>query len=277
MKRRIAAVVSVIAAVIVLAGAAWVIHKKNPVPDAGQTPGSTTVPTVSASLSPSASTSASSSSPAPITAAFIGDDYTLGNGASSASKAFVPLVAGQADLNAKAYGVSGGGYAKPDVNGHTFADLITQAVSTRPALIIVTGGRNDEYDNPDSLAAAVTAFFTQLHTAAPYATIVAVTPFFGDSPSPAAVTKLAAQVHNAVKGVGGQYIDLTDPLLGHSSYMASSTEPNDSGYAAIASALSARLKPIVTALQRGATPHSSGSASGSGSSTGHSSGGSPTG
>lgn len=278
VKRRVTAILSIIAAVIVLAGAAWVINKKNPVADAGKTPGATIIPTPTvASPSPTPSTSSSTPTASPVTVAFIGDEYTEGAGASSASKDFVSLLAGHLPITAHAFGVTGGGYAKPSVDGNTYSDLISAAVATKPQLIVVTGGRNDEADNPDSLASAVSSFFAQLHAAAPNAMVVAFTPFFGDSPSPDTIVKLAGKVHDGVKVIGGTFISLVDPLLGHSSYMATATDPNDTGYAAIAAAMEAQLKPVIQSIQQGgsgshSSSHSSSNSSGSNSSSSTSSG-----
>jgi lysophospholipase L1-like esterase len=273
VKHRVGAALSVVAAIIVLAAAVYVIHSRTKVPTAGQTPGVAPLASALPALTPTHSASPSPSpSPSPQpkqVVAFIGDDYTTGVGASSPDKGFVPVLAGKIGISAHAFGVPGGGYAKPNSDGQTYVDLLDAVAAVKPAVVVVTGGRNDASDNPDTLSAAVTTFFATLHSKLPTATVIAVTPFWGDSPAPAGITKLAATVHSGVRSIAGTYLDLLDPLLTHSSFMADANDPNDAGYAAIAAALGARLQPLITAATHP-------KASSSGSPSGHGSSGSST-
>lgn len=271
MKHRVGAILSVVAAIIVLAAAAYVVHSRTKVPTAGQTPGVVTLSSTPASATPTTSPSPSPS-PSPqaqLVVAFIGDDYTTGVGASSPTKGFVPLLASKLGIPPHPFGVPGGGYAKPGSDGRTYVDVVDAVAAIKPSIVVVTGGRNDQADDPNTLTAAVTTFFATLHSKLPSATLVAVTPFWGDSPAPSQITKLAGTVHDTVRSISGTFIDLLDPLLTHSTFMADANDPNDAGYAAIASALAGRLQPLITSAS-----HPKASSSGSGRPSGQSSGGS---
>jgi hypothetical protein len=61
------------------------------------------------------------------------------------------------------------------------------------------------------------------------------------------MTSLGQAVKAAVGAVGGTYLDLADPVHGHSNFMASATDPNDAGYAAIAHAVGPLLDPVIRA------------------------------
>jgi lysophospholipase L1-like esterase len=246
VKHRVGAVLSVVAAIIVLAAAAYVVHSRTKVPTAGETPG-VTGSSIVASPSPSTSPSPSPSPQAQLVVAFIGDDYTTGVGASTPSKGFVPVLAAKLGIASHAFGVAGGGYAKPGTDGKTYLDTLDAVAAIKPSIVVVTGGRNDQADDPNTLLAAIHTFFAALHGKLPSATVVAVAPFWGDSAAPPQITKLAGTVHDTVRAVAGTYIDLLDPLLTHTTYMANANDPNDTGYEAIAAALAAKLQPMITA------------------------------
>jgi lysophospholipase L1-like esterase len=274
VKHRVGAILSVVAAIVVLAAAAYVVHSRTKVPTAGQTPGVVPLSSTPASATPTLSPSPSPSPSPPqaqLVVAFIGDDYTTGVGASSPAKGFVPVLAGMLKIAPHAFGVPGGGYAKPSPDGRTYVDVLDAVAAIKPSIVVVTGGRNDQADDPDTLTAAVATFFATLHGKLPSATVVAVTPFWGDSAAPTQITKLAGTVHDTVRSISGTYIDLLDPLLTHSSFMADANDPNDAGYAAIATALAGRLQPLITAGS-----HSKASSSGSSRPSGQGSSGSTT-
>ena len=129
--------------------------------------------------------------------------------------------------------------------GGDYASQIAAVVAAKPALVVVSGGRNDVTDDLAFAAARAQHLFQQLRPELPKATVVAVAPMWGDSPEPAALTKLAHTVRLAAKGAGASYLGLPDPILGHPGFMADAGHPDDRGYAAIATALRPRLAPFV--------------------------------
>jgi acyl-CoA thioesterase I len=232
------------AAVIVAAAALIVVTRSPDVPSAGQTPGYVPVtPTpVTFSASPAA-TRSSSAAPRPVVA-FLGDDWTNGRGASKPSKDFVHLIAADLRLGAHAFGTDFGGYARPGTDHRTYASLLPAVVRVAPAVVVVSGGRNDVTDYAPTMATAATAIFRSLHQQLPKATLIAIAPLWGDSDHPAKLQPIAAAVKAAVAAGHGSYWEVPDPLHGHHDWMANEADPNDRGYAALAAALVPRLDPI---------------------------------
>ncbi|MGI8761858.1 MAG: SGNH/GDSL hydrolase family protein [Jatrophihabitantaceae bacterium] len=258
LRRRIAALATVIAAVVVFAAAIYVISHHEPVAQAGQTPGFTAsppgIPTVRVTSSAAANSSAPASSGNPSAKAlhrseplvvFLGDDYTLGVGATSKAKRFSTLIGISLHVRAKTVASSGAGYAKSGTDGKSYGDLVTEVVAGTPSMVVVSGGRNDTSDDPATLAAQATTLFATLHAKLPKAKLVAVAPFWGNSPPPAALSSVATSVQSAVQAVGGTYLAIPDPLLGHAGFMSDSADPNDDGYAAIANAVGPALAPLL--------------------------------
>ena len=243
------------AAVVVFAIAGYLVVQKTPVAQAGQTPGyssdttpadpsSQPVTSGSGSVSPSTPGSASTSTAKTrITVAYLGDDYTLGTGASSPAKRFTTLMSATLKVHEANFGIDGAGYAKANSAGLTYESKVAAVAASDPAVIVVSGGRNARADDSDTFATAATTLFADLHSKAPKAVLVAVAPMWGDSPAPDAITALSDPIKSAVTAVGGKYLDIADPLLGHSEYMKDDADPDDQGYAAIASAVTAAIRP----------------------------------
>jgi lysophospholipase L1-like esterase len=240
----------------VAAGVVYVLTQHDAVPQAGRTPGYSegSLP-ADPTGSPSGplpgtdpSTDPGSSAPAdPTRTVFLGDDYTAGVGASSPGRGWTDQVALALHLHGESIAEAGAGYAKRGVDASSYQDLLAQVVAARPNVVIVSGGRNDAADDPATLRSAARAVFASLHEQLPDATLLAIAPFWGDSPHPVKLTKVDRAVRAGVEAAGGTYLDSGDPLTGHPEWMADAADPNDRGYAAIATALTAAL--------RGSLPH----------------------
>jgi lysophospholipase L1-like esterase len=232
------AVVEIVAAVYIVG------HNSTsqPVAAAGTTP----VPTKT-SKPPGLGVDATSTSraPASLLIAFVGDDWTAGIGASGKAKRFTSLVAQQLGVAQRTFGVTGSGYAKPGIDGTTFAGRVAEVVAAKPDVVVVSGGRNDASDSPATAAADARQLFATLHRKLPDAVLIGVAPFWGDSDLPPEMIQLGHAVDAAVTAVGGTYLDLPDPIHGHPSFMADDADPNDRGYAAIAAALAPELQPLL--------------------------------
>jgi lysophospholipase L1-like esterase len=137
------------------------------------------------------------------------------------------------------------GYAKGSADGQTYSDLVSEVVAAHPQIVVVSGGRNDRADNVDTLTADAASLFSQLHSGLPDAELVAVAPWWGDSPHPAVLTAVDQAVEAGVTGAGGVYLDIPDPLYDHPNWMADDADPNDLGYAAIAASLEPKLKALL--------------------------------
>lgn len=231
----------------VFVGAVYVIVHQDSVPQAGQTTGftapagATATPTSTAPVSATPGPAAGS----PKVVAFLGDEYTAGTGASDRSHGFIALVSTRLGVTERDFGVKFGGYAKHSGDGTRYADRVGKIVAARPDIVLVTGGRNDTSDDPATLTKAVADVFATLHQRLPKATLVAVAPFWGDSDQPPALAAVAKAVKAGVLAAGGHYLDIADPLHGHPEWMADGADPNNRGYASIATAIAAKLGPLI--------------------------------
>jgi acyl-CoA thioesterase-1 len=235
-------------ALAVFAAAGYVITKKDPVPDAGAV---LPVPGVSAG----AATSPAGASPAPSggssspsvrrVAAFLGDDWTAGVGASTRAKSYTRLLAGRLNLSEQNFGADGTGYAKASGSAGAYDARVDDVVAAKPDVVVVSGGRNDTSDYLPTLRKRIEALFAELHDRLPTARLIAVAPMWGDSDTPPELGPIAAAVKQYVTAAGGTYLDVADPIHGHPDYMGSAADPNDKGYAAIAVALAPKLRALL--------------------------------
>ena len=114
-------------------------------------------------------------------------------------------------------------------------------------MVVVSGGRNDLSTGHDLTASTdeVDQLFAKLRAGLPHAELMAVAPFWGDSDLPTALQTLGQRVKDAVTAAHGTYVDIEDPIHGHSDFMADDADPNDAGHAAIAAALEPKLAPLL--------------------------------
>jgi lysophospholipase L1-like esterase len=183
---------------------------------------------------PAGTTEASSAAPV---VAFLGDDWTLGVGASATSRRFTTVVSRGLKLSERNFGLDGAGYAKST----GYRSRVDDVVAAKPAVVVVSGGRNDARGDPATAARQIQTLFADLHRRLPQAVLVALAPFWGDSDLPAELTVLGQAIKQAVRDVGGAYVGLADPIHGHPEFMADQADPNDDGYAAIAAAVEPEL------------------------------------
>jgi lysophospholipase L1-like esterase len=199
----------------------------------------------SASHSTAPHTTAPQSTVAAPVVAFLGDDWTAGIGASAKAKRFTTRVCAQLQVTERNFGIDGAGYAKSGAGGDDYRSQVAKIVAADPAIVVVSGGRNDYSDDADTTAAAVHALFAQLHEKLPNAKLVAIAPFWGDSDLPPEMIALSDAVHSGVTDAGGTYLDIADPVHGHPEYMADDADPDNAGYAAIAAALEPELSSLL--------------------------------
>lgn len=177
-------------------------------------------------------------------AVFIGDSYTAGAGASDASKSFVTQVATATGWHATNLGRGGTGYlATSGKQGcgldycPNFREMIAEAVALKPSIVVVSGGRNDGR-TPEALE-QVRAFYSDLRTALPDAQIIATSPLWDSRQSPDYLASLGEVVRESVTSVGGNYIDIGQPLYARTdALIEDGVHPNDVGHALIAAAIS---------------------------------------
>lgn len=249
-----------LAAVVVAGSVGYVLVHNDKVPAAGKTPGYTAsaagVPnrsgSVSGSSGPSGSapvsgsgvvTTSTSPSGSAVHLAFLGDNWTSGAGVGhDKTKAFPGLVADALHVKVSVFASDGAGYAKKGPAGKSFLDLVDAVAAAKPTIVIVSGGRNDVSDDPNTLAADAKDLFHQLESKLPDAKLVAIAPFWGDSDHPGDLSKVDDAVKTGVESVGGTYLNLSDPLHNHADWMADAANPNAQGNQAIAEALEPELQ-----------------------------------
>jgi lysophospholipase L1-like esterase len=261
--RRVGSVALVLLAIAVFAAAGYVVVHRTRVADAGVTPAlpllttpvtpSATLTTSPAAGTPTPSGSVSTAAPTPPVVAFLGDEWTSGAGASPTSKRFTTLVCAKLGLRELNFGLPGSGYAKQGPSGGDYASQLANIVAARPAMVVVSGGRNDVGEDPSFASAQAHRLIEKLRSRLPHATIVIVAPMWGDSTAPGALSKLATSLRQDAKAFGARYLDIRDPIHGHPSEMATAAHPDDAGYAAIARVLEPQLAPLATALRSSAS------------------------
>ncbi len=246
---RVLGLLLVVATALVAAAAVYVIVRDDPVPQAGQTPGysDSAVPPSSTATSstPAASGSTSVGAAPPVRVAFLGDDYALGKGASSSAKGFAALLSRELNLDETIVGSVGAGYAKATPGGSNYSDLVGKVVAARPDVVVVSGGRNDLHDDVGTLQSATKSLFTKLRDRLPDAALLAIRPFYGDSPHPDGLRAVDSAIKDGVTAAGGKYLDIKDPLAGHQNWMRDDTDPNNKGHQGIADALVPKLKAVL--------------------------------
>lgn len=180
------------------------------------------------------------------TVAFIGDSYTAGAGAAKGA-GFADLVAAKLKLKASNFSQSGTGYVKRiDTGGAAgcgqdtcpnYVEMADKVIAKGPAIVIVSGGRNDP-DDAAAFDANAKALFSKLRAGLPKATIIATSPIWAADPPPIQAAAMRKSVEAAVTGAGGKYIDLGDPFLGHPEWITKDNiHPNDAGHEVLADAV----------------------------------------
>jgi lysophospholipase L1-like esterase len=236
----------------VAAGVVYLIEHDDPIKNAGTTPSDTfsaapptrpssSLPATDLPRSGAPSSSATTSTPSATKITFLGDDYTAGVGANPQSRSWTQLVGKQLHAEVTVVGESGAGYAKKSGNGKTYSSLLDKVVASAPDLIVVSGGRNDVGDAPSTLHAATRALFANLHQRLPNARLLAIAPWWGDSPHPGSLKAVDQAVRSGVRAAGGKYLNKSDPLGGHPAFMKDAADPNNKGYRAIAASVASAI------------------------------------
>ncbi|CAN7444497.1 SGNH/GDSL hydrolase family protein [Knoellia sp. LjRoot47] len=204
---------------------------------------------------PTTSSASATPTPTPTRAegpvVFLGDSVTEGKSATAPGKRWTALVARSLGLKEVNLGHARTGYLRIGPEGScgdaacpSFKDSIKAVVAARPSTVIVTGGGNDTGLPADDVSAAVTATLSGLKKALPDAKIYVVNPWWDLRPLPESLDALTTTVSDAAKATGTTYLDTEQPLVDKPELMvASGTNPNDAGHAALARAVTQSMKP----------------------------------
>ena len=207
---------------------------------------------------PATSTPGQAASPSSgqVVAAFYGDSYTRGTGASSPEHRWSTIVAAERgwwEFNPSVDGLGFVNHREPTPNGAgaTGVDLVDQIVEHEPApdLVIVTMGLNDNFSMPsraDDIEAAIGADLARFADELPEARLVVVEPFRYTDERPDSVEQIIGWVEAAADEVDAEYIAGASRWLeGHPEWMAADgIHPNDEGYAELARRMDAELAQL---------------------------------
>lgn len=132
----------------------------------------------------------------------------------------------------------------------SYPEMITEAATVQPEIVIVAGGRNDSRLNSDAEAAAIASFYAQLRAALPNATIVAFNAWWDSTEAPESIASISAAVKSSVEASGGAYLDSGQPLAGKRGLVGGDgVHPNNAGHAAIFEATIAKLQAAGIAIK----------------------------
>ncbi|MCS5716802.1 SGNH/GDSL hydrolase family protein [Herbiconiux sp. CPCC 205763] len=182
-------------------------------------------------------------------AAFYGDSYTLGTGASHPSKRWSTLISverGWTEFNPSVNGlgfVNNRASTPPD---YLESDAIPTIVAERPDLVFVTMGLNDNFSMPvrdEAIENAIRIDLRTLRAELPSARIIVVEPFWYSDERPDSVRWIIDRVQENAAVIDADYLPGASRWIeGHPEWMAADgLHPNDDGYAEIARRMDAAL------------------------------------
>ena len=198
-----------------------------------------------ASTAPSPSPSTSATAPL---AAFYGDSYTLGTGASEASARWSTRIAENRGWREFNPSVNGLGF----INRRTLfgdGDLPSMISETRPDIVFVTMGLNDNFAFPyaaDAIEAQIATDLQRLRDGLPDARIIVVEPFWYTARQPESFGIIAGWVRREALAIGADHIAGAGTwIAGRPGEMATDgLHPNDEGYALMTERMDAALKQL---------------------------------
>lgn len=199
------------------------------------TPPSAPAETATASPTPSATATETEEAGPPV-AAFLGDSYTEGIGASGQENRWSTLVSLELGWEEMNHGISGTGYAT-NAQGPGYANRLDDVIADNPDVVVVSGGQNDfstyQFD-PQGTLQAISSVYEELRAELPDAEIIAVGP---STPSAVDQTVFAldAAVQEAAESVDATYVSLLDPdVFTLDMIQPDGVHVDDAGHAAIA-------------------------------------------
>ncbi len=180
-------------------------------------------------------------------AAFYGDSYTHGDGATDPTLRWSTLISDERNWIELNPSVPGLGF----VNNRDLIpnDLVELIVAEEPDVVIVTMGLNDNFlpaESAEDLEKAISDDIDTFADELPDAHLVVVEPFWYSDDRPDTVETIIGWVKDAATQVDADYIaGASHWLEGHPEWMASDgIHPNDAGHAAIAERMDEELTEL---------------------------------
>jgi len=189
-------------------------------------------------------TTATATTSGPVVVA-IGDSIMKGHGLSPA-QAWPALLAQTNAWSLDNLACDGAGFVKAgdaDDCGGDFSGLVAEAVAAKPSLVLISGSSNDLGISNSQLQEQTIQVVTALQAALPTTTIVGISTVWNDTAAPDQMDDINEQVRQAVKGVGGVYLDIGQPLAGHRSWLQSDdVHPTARGQRELAKAIAGAVR-----------------------------------
>ncbi|WBU36877.1 SGNH/GDSL hydrolase family protein [Homoserinibacter sp. YIM 151385] len=178
-------------------------------------------------------------------AAFYGDSYTLGTGASEESRRWSTIISTERGWREFNPSVNGLGF----VNNRGTLDLPAAVIRQDPDLLFITMGLNDNFSyrfGPEAIEAQIDADLERLRDELPESRIIVVEPFWYTDERPESVAAIIGWVRDAAAAIDAEYIPGASRWIeGHPEWMAADgLHPNDEGYAEMAARMDAELRKL---------------------------------
>jgi lysophospholipase L1-like esterase len=172
-------------------------------------------------------------------AAFYGDSYTLGTGASAESVRWSTVITGERGWREFNPSVNGLGFVNNRRDFGPTGDLPGLIIAEKPDVVFITMGLNDNFSYdyfPTKIRDQITTDFDRLSEALPDALFIVVEPFWYTDERPPSVDIISGWVRDAAATIDAEYIPGASHWLeGHPEWMAADgLHPNDEGYAEMA-------------------------------------------
>lgn len=181
-----------------------------------------------------------------VTAAFYGDSYTLGTGASSFEKRWSTILCEERGWREVNPSVNGLGFVN---NRPADSDILDRIIAEQPEIVFVTMGLNDNFsyvEGDDQIRAQIGRDLDRLRAELPEARIIVVEPFWYTDQREPSVEVIIGWVRDAAREIDADFIPGASRWLeGHPEWMAADgLHPNDEGYAEMAKRMEVELSKL---------------------------------
>jgi lysophospholipase L1-like esterase len=180
--------------------------------------------------------------------AFYGDSYTLGVGATSPVRRWSTIVCAARGWREFNPSVNGLGFVRNRTNFGD-GDLPSQIVASRPDIVFVAMGLNDNFGfatDSDRIRVQVSTDLEYLRLALPMARFIVVEPFWYTDDRPDSLSVITGWIKAAAEFIDADYIIGASHWLEHRpEWMAADgLHPNDDGYARMAELMDVALAAL---------------------------------
>ena len=179
-------------------------------------------------------------------AAFYGDSYTLGTGATDLANRWSSVICADRGWREFNPSVNGLGFVN---NRRAGTDLPGLVIEQDPDIVFVTMGLNDNFSYPalaDDIHTQIDTDLQRLKTELPDARFIVVEPFWYTDERPESLRIISGWVRDAAEDIDADWVpDASHWIEGHPEWMApDGLHPDDDGYAEMARRMDAALTEL---------------------------------